>query len=107
MAMQLGYTLMTEQSSPKHLVEYAVRAEELGFEFAVSSDHYFPWIDEMGHAPNAWVTLGAGAPGRGRPAHQPHRPDDLRDLPDHAVPAGRRGAAGGHARRPLGRPVHP
>src|SRR3954471_216947 len=61
MAMHLGYTLMTEQSPPKHLVEYAVRAEELGFEFAVSSDHYFPWIDEMGHAPNAWVTLGAVA----------------------------------------------
>jgi G6PDH family F420-dependent oxidoreductase len=61
MAMQLGYTLMTEQSPPKKLVEYAVRAEDLGFEFAVSSDHYFPWLDEMGHAPNAWVTLGAVA----------------------------------------------
>jgi G6PDH family F420-dependent oxidoreductase len=61
MAMQLGYTLMTEQSGPKELVEYAVRAEELGFDFAVSSDHYFPWLDEMGHAPNAWVTLGAVA----------------------------------------------
>src|SRR3954465_3008171 len=61
MPMQLGYTLMTEQSAPKDLVSYAVRAEELGFDFAVSSDHYFPWIDEMGHAPNAWVTLGAAA----------------------------------------------
>ena len=61
MAMQLGYTLMTEQSAPKNLVSYAVRAEELGFDFAVSSDHYFPWIDEMGHSPNAWVTLGAVA----------------------------------------------
>src|SRR3954452_12534766 len=61
MAMQLGYTLMTEQSSPTNLVSYAVRAEELGFDFAVSSDHYFPWLDEMGHAPNAWVTLGAVA----------------------------------------------
>jgi G6PDH family F420-dependent oxidoreductase len=27
----------------------------------VSSDHYFPWLDEMGHSPNAWVTLGAVA----------------------------------------------
>jgi G6PDH family F420-dependent oxidoreductase len=61
MAMQLGYTLMTEQSAPKDLVSYAVRAEELGFDFAVSSDHFFPWLDEMGHAPNAWVTLGAVA----------------------------------------------
>jgi G6PDH family F420-dependent oxidoreductase len=61
MAMQLGYTLMTEQSDPKRLVDHAVRAEELGFDFAVSSDHFFPWLDEMGHSPNAWVTLGAVA----------------------------------------------
>ena len=61
MSMQLGYTLMTEQSGPKDLVSYAVGAEEVGFDFAVSSDHFFPWLDEMGHAPNAWVTLGAVA----------------------------------------------
>jgi G6PDH family F420-dependent oxidoreductase len=61
MAMQLGYTLMTEQSGPADLVSYAVGAEEVGFDFAVSSDHFFPWLDEMGHAPNAWVTLGAVA----------------------------------------------
>src|ERR1700709_818852 len=61
MAMQLGYTLMTEQSGPKDLVSWAVGAEETGFDFAVSSDHFFPWLDEMGHAPNAWVTLGAVA----------------------------------------------
>jgi G6PDH family F420-dependent oxidoreductase len=61
MAMQLGYTLMTEQSGPKDLVSFAVGAEEAGFDFAVSSDHFFPWLDEMGHAPNAWVTLGAVA----------------------------------------------
>src|SRR3954453_1378285 len=61
MTMQLGYTLMTEQSGPKDLVSYAVGAEAAGFDFAVSSDHYFPWLDEMGHAPNAWVTLGAAA----------------------------------------------
>jgi G6PDH family F420-dependent oxidoreductase len=61
MAMQLGYTLMTEQSGPADLVSFAVGAEEVGFDFAVSSDHFFPWLDEMGHAPNAWVTLGAVA----------------------------------------------
>jgi G6PDH family F420-dependent oxidoreductase len=61
MSMQLGYTLMTEQSGPNDQVSYAVGAEEAGFDFAVSSDHYFPWLDEMGHAPNAWVTLGAVA----------------------------------------------
>ena len=59
--MQLGYTMMTEQAGPKDLVSHVVGAEEAGFDFAVSSDHFFPWLDEMGHAPNAWVTLGAAA----------------------------------------------
>src|SRR3954468_1470001 len=61
MAMQLGYTMMTEQAGPKELVGHVVAAEQAGFDFAVSSDHYFPWLDEMGHSPNAWVTLGAAA----------------------------------------------
>src|SRR6476469_434216 len=61
MSMQLGYTMMTEQAGPKDLVTHVVGAEAAGFDFAVSSDHYFPWLDEMGHAPNAWVTLGAAA----------------------------------------------
>jgi G6PDH family F420-dependent oxidoreductase len=57
----IGYTLMTEQSGPAELIRYAVAAERAGFDFAVSSDHFFPWLDEMGHSPNAWVTLGAVA----------------------------------------------
>lgn len=57
----LGYTLMTEQSGPRELIRDAVAAERAGFDFAVCSDHYFPWLDEMGHSPNAWVTLGAVA----------------------------------------------
>src|SRR3954451_20068867 len=61
MAMQLGYTMMTEQAGPRDLVSHVVGAEEAGFDFAVSSDHYFPWLAEMGHSPNAWVTLGAAA----------------------------------------------
>src|SRR3954452_9619170 len=61
MAMQLGYTMMTEQAGPTDLVRHAVGAEEAGFDFAVCSDHYFPWLAEMGHSPNAWVTLGAAA----------------------------------------------
>ena len=61
MGMQLGYTMMTEQAGPKDLVRHVVGAEAVGFDFSVSSDHYFPWLDEMGHSPNAWVTLGAAA----------------------------------------------
>lgn len=59
--MRIGYTLMTEQSAPRDLVRYAQAAEDVGFDLLVSSDHYSPWITEQGHAPNAWVTLGAVA----------------------------------------------
>ncbi|WP_250443104.1 TIGR03557 family F420-dependent LLM class oxidoreductase [Actinotalea sp. C106] len=58
---RFGYTLMTEQSGPRELVRYATGAERTGFDFAVSSDHYFPWLDSQGHAPNAWAMLGAAA----------------------------------------------
>jgi G6PDH family F420-dependent oxidoreductase len=58
---RFGYTLMTEQSGPKDLVDYAVRAEEVGFDFEVSSDHYSPWLVSQGHAPYAWSVLGAVA----------------------------------------------
>jgi G6PDH family F420-dependent oxidoreductase len=56
-----GFTLMTEQSGPKELVRYAVAAEYAGFDFEVSSDHYFPWLTTMGHSPYAWSVLGAVA----------------------------------------------
>ena len=56
-----GYTLMCEQSGPKQLVRDARAAEGVGFDFAVISDHYFPWLDSMGHSPYAWSVLGAVA----------------------------------------------
>jgi len=58
---RFGYTLMCEQTGPRQLVRDAVRAEQAGFDFQVMSDHYFPWLDSQGHAPNAWATLGAVA----------------------------------------------
>jgi G6PDH family F420-dependent oxidoreductase len=57
--MRVGYTLMTEQAGPKELVRHAVAAERAGFDFEVSSDHYFPWLDAQGHSPYAWSVLGA------------------------------------------------
>lgn len=59
--VRFGYTLMTEQTGPRELVGYAVDAERLGFDFAVSSDHYFPWLDAQGHSGYAWSMLGAVA----------------------------------------------
>lgn len=57
--MRFGYTLMTEQSGPRELVRYAAVAEEQGFDFEVSSDHYFPWLESQGHSGYAWSMLGA------------------------------------------------
>ncbi|MER7795863.1 TIGR03557 family F420-dependent LLM class oxidoreductase [Microbacterium sp. NPDC096154] len=58
---RFGYTLMTEQSGPRELVRYAQQAEDIGFDFEVSSDHYSPWLVSQGHAPYAWSVLGAVA----------------------------------------------
>jgi G6PDH family F420-dependent oxidoreductase len=57
----IGYTLLGEQSPPKQLVAEAVRAEASGFDFAVISDHYNPWLPSQGHSPYAWSVLGAVA----------------------------------------------
>jgi G6PDH family F420-dependent oxidoreductase len=56
---RFGYTLMTEQAGPQQLVRDAAAAERAGFDFEVSSDHYFPWLEAQGHAPYAWSVLGA------------------------------------------------
>lgn len=57
----VGYTLMCEQTGPRELVDYAQRAEDVGFDFEVISDHYYPWLDSQGHSPYAWSVLGAVA----------------------------------------------
>jgi G6PDH family F420-dependent oxidoreductase len=59
MSARIGYTLMTEQSGPRELVRYAAAAEQVGFDFEVSSDHFSPWLTSQGHAPYAWSVLGA------------------------------------------------
>ncbi|MBR7673920.1 TIGR03557 family F420-dependent LLM class oxidoreductase [Streptomyces daliensis] len=59
--VRMGYTLMGEQAGPRQLVEDAVAAERAGFDFAVASDHLFPWLPEQGHSPYVWTVLGAVA----------------------------------------------
>src|SRR3954454_12428945 len=56
-----GYTMMCEQASPDQLVRDLVRAEEAGFDFSVSSDHFQPWLSAQGHSGYAWSILGAAA----------------------------------------------
>jgi G6PDH family F420-dependent oxidoreductase len=58
---QIGYTMMCEQTPPKQLVSDVVMAERAGFDYAAISDHYLPWLEEMGHSPYAWSVLGAAA----------------------------------------------
>ena len=58
---RIGYTMMCEQRGPTELVTDVVAAESGGFDFAVISDHYFPWVEAMGHSPYAWSVLGAAA----------------------------------------------
>ena len=78
---RFGYTLMTEQSSPKDLVRYAIAAEQVGFDFEVSSDHYSPWLVSQGHAPvyvdagftdiawSRWVTRASSSSWPRQPSH--------------------------------------
>jgi alkanesulfonate monooxygenase SsuD/methylene tetrahydromethanopterin reductase-like flavin-dependent oxidoreductase (luciferase family) len=48
-----GYTMMGEQAGPKQLVRDVALAEEAGSDFAVISDHYFPWLEVQGHSPTS------------------------------------------------------
>jgi len=55
---EFGYWLSSEEHAPLDLVRHAQRAEEEGFEFAMVSDHFHPWIDAQGHSPFVWAVLG-------------------------------------------------
>jgi coenzyme F420-dependent glucose-6-phosphate dehydrogenase len=55
---EIGYTLSSEEQGPRELVGLAARAEEVGFSFAMISDHFHPWIDRQGHSPFVWGVLG-------------------------------------------------
>ena len=51
MSIQIGYKASAEQFGPRELLEYAVRAEEVGLDSVMISDHFLPWRHEGGHAP--------------------------------------------------------
>ncbi|WP_135819594.1 TIGR03557 family F420-dependent LLM class oxidoreductase [Halostella litorea] len=53
-----GFALSSELHGPNELVDHAVRAEELGFDYLTISDHYHPWIPAQGESPFVWSTLG-------------------------------------------------
>jgi G6PDH family F420-dependent oxidoreductase len=57
--VELGYALSSEEHAPLDMVRWAERAEEIGFTFALISDHYHPWIDRQGHSGFVWGLIGA------------------------------------------------
>src|SRR3712207_5949264 len=56
---EIGYALSSEDHPPNDLVRFAREAEEAGFEFALISDHFHPWIDAQGQSPFVWSVIGA------------------------------------------------
>jgi G6PDH family F420-dependent oxidoreductase len=61
MAVQIGYTLSSEEFAPNDLVRYAKMAEDAGFAFTSISDHFHPWVDAQGHSPFVWSVIGGVA----------------------------------------------
>src|SRR5262249_45368597 len=57
--VELGYALSSEEHAPNDLVDFAQQAEDVGFAFALISDHFHPWLDRQGHSPFAWSVIGA------------------------------------------------
>ena len=97
---RFGYTLMTEQSGPKErVVRPAGRAARVRLRGVER-----PLLAVADRAGPRAVRVDDAR--RGRPGHRAGRPDDLRDLPDPALPPGRGGAEGGDAADPGRRPVH-
>jgi coenzyme F420-dependent glucose-6-phosphate dehydrogenase len=57
-AVELGYSLSSEEHPPNDLVRYAKAAEDGGFTFALISDHFHPWVDQQGNSPFVWSVIG-------------------------------------------------
>ena len=58
--LQLCWKAGPEQYPPDELLEYAVAAEQAGFDALDASDHFHPWA-EAGQAAFVWTWLGAAA----------------------------------------------
>ena len=54
----IGFALSSEEHVPLDLVRYATQAEEAGFEYALVSDHFHPWVDKQGQSPFVWSVIG-------------------------------------------------
>jgi coenzyme F420-dependent glucose-6-phosphate dehydrogenase len=57
--LRLGYKASAEQFAPGQLLDYALLAEQRGFDSVFISDHFQPWRHHGGHAPFSLAWLGA------------------------------------------------
>ncbi|HEY6483343.1 MAG TPA: glucose-6-phosphate dehydrogenase (coenzyme-F420) [Steroidobacteraceae bacterium] len=57
--LRLGYKASAEQFGPNELLDFAVLAEQRGFDSVFFSDHFQPWRHTGGHAPFAIALLAA------------------------------------------------
>lgn len=55
----IGFHASHEQISPRQLLADVQRAEQVGFNAAMCSDHFEPWSPKQGHSGYAWSWLGA------------------------------------------------
>jgi len=55
----IGFHCSHEQIHPRRLLEDVQRAEQVGFDAAMSSDHFVPWSSRQGQSGFAWSWLGA------------------------------------------------
>ena len=56
---RIGWHASHEQIAPSRLLAGARRAQDAGFAFAMSSDHFAPWSERQGESGFAWSWLGA------------------------------------------------
>lgn len=59
--LKLGWKASAEQFGPRELLEFAVIAEEAGFDSVVVSDHFQPWRHTGGHSPFSFAWMAAVA----------------------------------------------
>ncbi len=57
--LRLGYKASAEQFGPRKLLDFAIAAEDNGFDSVFVSDHFQPWRHSDGHAPFAFAWLAA------------------------------------------------
>ena len=58
---QFAYFAGHEQFQPEELVKHAVLAEDAGFDMVLVSEHFHPWVDDLGASGFAFATIAAMA----------------------------------------------